>query len=787
MKKLLVSSLAVLLLAGGMTLSAFEMKKGEKAFIILPEKSIPAEENAAKILKSYLDKMMKGSSFVIVKENKLVPGTRKLIYVGLTGKVSTLKIDTKKLGREELLIASNGKDLFLSGGRNHGALYAVSEFLEREGVIYAAKDTCYIPAKTKISYKGKILRKTPAFKSRTAYTALPDSGAFRLFHKSNTVPKAANGGYVGTYSRAGSGHTFIYYSKKFPKDDPKVFAYSNRSGTRRVPAKKGDKAPLCLTYPKTADLIFAQMEKDYKASLVTAKKNSTPVPDLYELSLDDDRSACTCPNCVKAMKEEGCISGVMLRLANDLAGRLKKLDPRLKVSMLVYQQTLYFPKKTKPAENVVPRICVHDNEWIIDVLAESIDPYDHKNNVKFRKVLDSWLTSSRQSGIWEYWTYYTKPRFPHVALDVYCRNLKYYKENRVEHMFLEFEKFQDSFFALKYFLAWKMMDDPYRDSKKLINDFMGVYYGKGAPFMKEYLYFLNNEVRKETMKTPIGPRHPKDYGYLNEAFYKKAYGLLAKAEKAAAKDARSLKHIRFEYVVLDYSLFIFREKMMKKLGLTKKQVLARLQKYGTAQIEEFAGKTAPRAKREMASLNNFIVGNSIEAPLPKGIKGDEIFDFKFNSFYVCKKHTFLVKDPDAVGGQAVLLRAKKDNKVYSNGKYVTYHKAPFPIGIYNSYTTPKMGPQLTLKPQDIPQDEKYHVYKVGRHFLVNGSRLFFHWTWYFQFHPREAYLSTPDYYSNIYISLKFTGPAYVKGSKKENGVYVDRVIVTRNKDDMLRK
>ena len=37
----------------------------------------------------------------------------------------------------------------------------------------------------------------------------------------------------------------------------------------------------------------------------------------------------------------------------------------------------------------------------------------------------------------------------------------------------------------------------------------------------------------------------------------------------------------------------------------------------------------------------------------------------------------------------------------------------------------------------------------------------------------------PDAKYNIYISVKLTGPDYVPGSKKENAMYVDRVIVTK--------
>jgi hypothetical protein len=38
---------------------------------------------------------------------------------------------------------------------------------------------------------------------------------------------------------------------------------------------------------------------------------------------------------------------------------------------------------------------------------------------------------------------------------------------------------------------------------------------------------------------------------------------------------------------------------------------------------------------------------------------------------------------------------------------------------------------------------------------------------------------TPDYDSDVWISVKLTGPAYVKGSTKPNGIFIDRVIIAR--------
>ena len=114
MKNLLFSVLIVLFLTGSFSnLSAFEMNKGEKGYIVLPAKPIPAEEHAARILQSYLGKMLKNTPFALVKENELPAGSKNVFYLGDTEKLRSIQKDLAHFGQEELLIRSNGNDLFL--------------------------------------------------------------------------------------------------------------------------------------------------------------------------------------------------------------------------------------------------------------------------------------------------------------------------------------------------------------------------------------------------------------------------------------------------------------------------------------------------------------------------------------------------------------------------------------------------------------------------------------------------------------------------------------------------
>ena len=80
--------------------------------------------------------------------------------------------------------------------------------------------------------------------------------------------------------------------------------------------------------------------------------------------------------------------------------------------------------------------------------------------------------------------------------------------------------------------------------------------------------------------------------------------------------------------------------------------------------------------------------------------------------------------------------------------------------------------------KSFPKDEKYHWYKIPNHGSSNGKieekAHIYLGNW-----RSGCYLH--DYKGNFeyWVSLKFQGPFYVEGSQKENGVYLDRVILVK--------
>lgn len=765
--------LGVLFCIVAMNLSAAEFiidrtKQPVVKIAVNVDDQIDAEKHAVSILEKYLNRIY-GVSGRIVSEKEIAPDDKNVIYVGWTQTARNCGVSFSDLYREEYIIRTGKNFLILTGGRTRGTLYAVQEFLERfGGRRFLAMDTEIIPSGKKLEMEKTDLRKRPAFACRILVEDCLYSVEMMAANKANYYQ--VNGKKWGFYERFGSPrdcHTFQEYSKKIPIDNPDYFALDRASGKRRVPERQGMSAPLCMTHPAVRDLVWKQMRQYVIRDRERAGKNGYPPPMIYDLSLDDILAPCDCSSCRKLTLREGAFTGPVLDFANDMAARGEKEFPGFKIKFLVYQLTLPLPRTLKPRDNVIVQVCVHDNEWLINTFAETSHPIRHPVNRKFHDIVKAWASISKEIAVWDYWVYYTKPVFPYIALDKYFDDFRFYQTCRAQSILVEQEQDRNaSFFALKSYLALKLMDDPNRDRKELIDGFMKGYYGNAAPAMTDYLYDLDRSVQSE--KQPMGPNHPRKYAYLNTDFFLRNSKLLDQAEKAVADSPLHLRHVKMERAVLDQAMLTFWSAKLSEMPLKKEDLLRRCEENRKMMILLYA--RPDQKEKQLQELKNFIEGEKIEAPLPAEIKGEYVYDFKYCNFLE-NGYCRLTPDADAVGGKAI--------RIHSDGKYngKDFHRLPFLAGAYNGLTKESGA---TLQLNEVPQDEKYHLYKLGSWKMINGNRIYLHWTWQFQLVPREAFMPTPDYPYDIYVSLKFTGPSYVKNSKQKDGIFVDRIILSRN-------
>ena len=95
------------------------------------------------------------------------------------------------------------------------------------------------------------------------------------------------------------------------------------------------------------------------------------------------------------------------------------------------------------------------------------------------------------------------------------------------------------------------------------------------------------------------------------------------------------------------------------------------------------------------------------------------------------------------------------------------------------------GAHLTIT--DMPQDEKYHWYRMnGKAVFKSDSGSFWTQGWAIHANTEHLYVLTDgteadNTWDEVWFRAKFTGPAYVPTSTKKNGIYIDLVVYKRDK------
>ena len=95
-----------------------------------------------------------------------------------------------------------------------------------------------------------------------------------------------------------------------------------------------------------------------------------------------------------------------------------------------------------------------------------------------------------------------------------------------------------------------------------------------------------------------------------------------------------------------------------------------------------------------------------------------------------------------------------------------------------------LGGGVSLLLKKVPQDEKYHWFRLPGKIELKHKSGFWGHGWAVQANTTHLYMLTDgtpadNTWDEVWFSAKFTGPAYVPGSKKENAVFVDMLVLTR--------
>lgn len=781
----LTSVISLPLAAGPLELS----KSGKTDYAIIYAEP---EKESAEELKLHLDQIT-GADFTIVKEGDAVKGSA--IYLGDTAFARKHGIDSARLAPEEWVIRNFGRDLVIAGGKRHAVQLGVYDLLEtRFGCRWYAWDTAVIPKNPALTLNGINIRKQPSFDSREVYDDYHTSwgmkperiSRMRAFRK--RIGASGAEGHMKYWprytTRYPSSHNFYYFlnPKKYFKDHPEYFSM-NKEGKRchgtQGPTMQGGN--FCLTNPEVRNIVAEKLLKTIE--LDRKKLPKFQWPDIYPMSPQDrDHDLCLCPSCAALEKKERKM-GLLLDFINDIARRVHAKYPDVMIKTLSYSSYVEPPVSIRPEKNVIIQWCnLYGHN-------DCYRPITHPVNAGQKAQFDRWAKTGAKLAIWAYWNmggqFFNPPRVE-TMVDAIAPELRYYHKNGVVSFFTEMELTpsdnMQNFFPLQTYVGLKLLWDVSLDEKKLIAGFMKAYYGPAEKPMTAFLDRLRKAVAAAPERMTSTNRGRT---YCTEAFMRECWNDLEQAYRLTEPGTIYRDHVEREMLT---PMFVILRNIGWKIG-DRKKMQARYVAIRERLLSDFSDKGVGlrRFKKMQEKLRRDLTGFiKLNLPVPRQFNGRRVKMLGWPKMQwsngIGHADQF-VDDPDSVAGKAMITpkprKKRNGTSIHSSvkpGKGRMYSTA---VGVYDYASRSSISRNLK---NEVAGDEKYHWYKIGTNDIRQGS---FVWIYYWNCQcPLESVWQPDDGMPDlnvweIWVSLKFTGPAYVEGSTQPDRIWWDQVLLVK--------
>ena len=758
------------------------------------------EKEAASELKEHLDAIT-GADFAMRPERagEIVSGP--VIYVGRTGFSEKKKINADKMKREEWFVKNYGRDLVITGGIPRGTLFGVYELLEKKlGCRWLAFDTSIIP-KQKVLKLGDVeLKGEPSFASRELYDDYHKSATRGPVVRDQSLKfrkRIRSSLNYGTYYAQWADRSLQYYStetwyyfvnpSKYFSTHPEYFSM-NAEGKRYcgwlvAPNKFGGAwqgSNLCVTNPEVVDIVWEKLQEYIAKDRQNRPKEKWPFK--YPISQMDRASfICLCPECKKITEREGSESGLLIHFLNQIGERLEKKYPELIIIASAYVSTRFAPKHIKPRKNVM----LH---WTnLYTVNDCYRPITSKFNAGQLAEYEAWIKRGIPLNLYEYWNMgggYFDPLRVETCIDAIIVNIPFFYKNGCRSYFAEFgtdydRQYAQNFAHLQCYVAYQLLKDVYQDPEKLIREFMKGYYGPAEKPMSEFLKILREAVKNESSHMHA---YERQRPYCTEAFMRKVWSLLEEARSLTQQGSIYRKHVEMEmlspiYVILKNRWLIGDHRKLEAFYKSE-----RLRRIGESKIPAFMTKRMmDRLEGDLCAFVN------VDLKVPERYRNREVImlGWPYLKWYSGHNVNSFEADPEAAGGRALISPKPRSVGPGSKSKHTMKSTVkgftPLDFGVYDSKNKNSLHRHFEGK---IPQDEKYHWYRLGQFDLGQHSFVWgFFWTVrcdLSNFHRVADGVENANVW-DIWVSAKFTGPAYVPGSKKKNEVYWDQVMLVGRK------
>jgi hypothetical protein len=485
--------------------------------IVIAADACPPVKFAAEELQKYLA-MISGARLPLSN----LPTADLAICVGEggipAGEVGKLRCDLKDRGEDGYVMCRLGKRLALTGNSPRATLYAVYHFLEKYlGCGWGVPGDDTVPRQTTIRIPEFHDAVGPPAFSMRQIILFPYGGTWM---KTNNLPQvdwmaknrfnwahpAPNG--PGLWEQNSSrtvlvpevakrglllevgGHAFSTWlpPSRYAKDHPDYFAVKE-DGTRATAEF------VCLSHPDVAkvmaDNIVKWLDENPEVAAV----------DLWHNDLSD---FCHCVDCTpketrgdKALAQ-AAYTRTYVHFVNQVAARVAQRHPKVLVNLLAYDQTVACPAGTASLEdNVLVGLCLfpRPTQRTMRPLETSPQPLDSR----LRQQIPLWQNLSRHFYIYEYYTFSVREKiWPRAEVwsmvSMICDDIRFFRRSGVDG--ISSDQWSGDWAPLNMYAFSKLIWEPQRNPKDIVDEFCCLYYGDASGPMTAYWELLEEGLQE---------------------------------------------------------------------------------------------------------------------------------------------------------------------------------------------------------------------------------------------------------------------------------------------------
>jgi len=447
--------------------------------IVLPDGPSPSQAFAAAELRKYVARMT-GVSLPIA--TNVTPD--RAVFLGN---------GSDDLGSDGFRLRSTPPHFRIEGGRVHGTLFGVYDFLERYcGCGWFSPTTSDIPVRDRLSVSATLddVQK-PAFRLRDTnwtdqladwtYTATLKLNGFR------TAYPEALGGQDHRKDTTTGGATFdsLCPPSKYFRDHPDWFAL--------IDGKRCEHGQRCLTNRGFLDFLVRQTKDRIRRNYPRCK--------YYSINPNDFRRNCQCADCRAMDDRGGSPSASLVHMANTVAEAVAADHPDVTIITFAYSYTLKPPTGLKVHPNVMICYCT-DNCDFSKPIVES----RWRGCRDFIRDFRGWGALTDRIYIWDYSANFRYLFQPFECCHVLPENFRLFREHGAVGVFEEGDHYGyrcvDE--ALKTWLIGHLLWDPDQPLDPLLDRFFRGYYGAAASTGRGYYDALVElERKRDETKEPL--------------------------------------------------------------------------------------------------------------------------------------------------------------------------------------------------------------------------------------------------------------------------------------------